>query len=163
MISTYGCSYLSYYGPPMLFPINTEVPIDLSKAGTTAEIEQKILFKDRYELYLRFFPSSTDNDSNEREWEYLNSLIGSWRHGVGQIIPVKLLVIKLEGKKEKILIDKEYFTKNMRGINTNSISRRLTVLHLEPGKYKIKIENQKDFPELSNVRVLLKVCYYGPK
>lgn len=101
----------------------------------------------------------------KKNYEQLILFLGGnagW-NGDGKTIPVKLWITKLDNKEKKIVLEKEYCTKRVKGVRGKSILRTLTAIDLEPGKYKIKIENKKDFQELSNVRVLLKVCYYGPK
>lgn len=156
LLACFGISTLIGGCAPLFLPVDVAIPLDLSKAGNTAETEFKIFLEDQYELKLEFF-SLTNWAPTDRD---LLKFLGDRENNPGAIIPLKLLVVRLSDEGEKVIIDKEYFTKGVEGVGEKSIIRNLTILRLEAGNYKIRIENKKDFPELVDIRVLSHIFYF---
>ena len=164
-----------------------EVPINLSKAGSTIDIEIRVKERGAYYFALEFLSTdevkngirdvniakkiagcnSYDSHTGEQRRicnyksakNQLGSLIDETYNSDGTIIPIKLTLFQILNDGTKRLIeDKVYQTKGSYS-NTRDFER----LILEKGKYSIRVENIKSILEMKNRKADFRFARHGTK
>lgn len=144
-----------------LFPFHVSMPIDLSRAGSVAEVVLNIQREDRYKFSLEFMSLKERAPIDT----HLRTILGDlpYENPIGITIPIRMTIVKLQAKEQLPVIDKIFNTKGVSGIAEKTILRDFTVLSLQPGEYKLRIESIGDFPELTQVPITLNIIYFFAK
>ncbi|MGE3612528.1 MAG: DUF5625 family protein [Sulfurimonas sp.] len=136
------------------------VPIDMSKAGNTAEIVIRSDDSDKTRYFSLYFVMGVPGQYQITSKDWLEKFVG---HGSieGTRTPVMLIIYSLEKDKESILFlnktieaggtDSRGFKLN--GQNIIYANRWIDAIKLPQGKYHIKLENLQDFPELKEIEI----------
>ena len=142
------------------------VAIDLSKAGSVSTTLIKINRDDNYKFSLAF---NFDREGKK----YLQDIpvymelikyLGDYRKSPpGAIIPVKLTINKLNTESQYPYHNRIYDTGGLYGSTDNAVFRQITIVHLEPGRYAVRLENLQDFPDLPKSTVTLEVLRFFAK
>jgi len=147
------------------------VPIDMSKTGKVADFIIRSDDSEKYRVFSLYFATRVDGkyDFHRNSWIYkflghgpIDGAASPCYNMDGTITPVKLTVYRLEKSKEpKLLFDKTIDTCG--GINGGIFKingqkgryerRGLLMTELPKGKYRIKLENLKSFPELKKIEI----------
>ncbi len=133
-----------------------KVPIDITKANTvsTTIIQIKPDELDRFRFNLEF---RLDERKTSRKFYDLRKLVGAHpntgkkiEHGriLGTTIPVKITIDRLVDDKENPYHDKIYFSKGINATRGQSLIRQITIIHLLPGKYAVRLENLRAIPDV---------------
>lgn len=144
------------------------VPIDMSKAGKVADFIIRSDDSEKYRVFSLYFATRVDGKYYFHWNSWIYKFLGHCpRYATepqcynmkGTVTPVKLTVYRLEKAKEpKLLFDKTKYTCGIEGglfkINGQKgryEERSLLMTELPKGKYRIKLENLKSFPELKKI------------
>lgn len=161
-------SYPILAGGCQLFAVSpyNKVPFDLSKAGSVATTIIKINRDDRYKFSLAF---TFERDGKKYlsdipvYMELHKFLRGYPKSPPGAIIPIKLTINKLDDESKNPQHEKVYETKGLHRSNDNAVFREITIVHLQPGRYSVRLESFKDFPDLPKATVTLEVLrFFAP-
>ena len=143
----------------VFLPVDAKIPLDLSKAGNSAEAEFQIWVEDDYVLELKCMTYVMGRDwdkDNDIEKYLLGGQFG--KRGAGAILPLHLTWVRLSGKKE----EKLYQVAGVRvgsSVSSKAIYGTIYHSHLKPGKYRLKITKLKDHPRLQYVPVEVVLRY----
>jgi hypothetical protein len=163
-----------------------EVPIDLSKEGDTVEFEAVITKADYYQFMLHFYTPQRRNDPAYKEeynvlYDALSSFVGKgsykthiddtgkkvYIYDTGQIIPIRVMIYKINRESKELISDKIYDTRGNNGLafrdTGDFIFRRITSYDFEKGRYFIKVENMKGFEFMNNKRSTMNLLKYRQK
>ncbi len=140
------------------------MPIDLSKAGNIVETNIRIDKQYSVEILLDYYSYSRlskEKKLKENHDKYVHIMEKYFgKNKPLPIFPIKLTVLKYEKTGTSIVVDKTYYTNS----RTTTSSRLIDELKLqEDGKYHIKIETVKDYPELSYLDVIVEIDYIRTK
>jgi len=139
-----------------------EVPIDLSTNGSITEFTVRIHeAHDTFEMELIFgLPEdkrSAEDIEKFKRFVSLNNETGA--AGDGTVIPLKVNIYRLAGKKRIFVKEEIYETKgNNGGYYNNKMERSVGYLGLYRGKYLIKIETLEGFEYLKDITT--KINFY---
>jgi hypothetical protein len=145
-----------------------EVPIDLSKEGDTVEFEAVITKADNYDFMLRFYTPQWENTTAYKEERHaLDFFVGGRNHREGQIVPIHIMIYKINKDDKELISDKTYDTKGDSGLalrdTGNFIFRRFAFRDFERGKYLIRVENINGFEFMKNKRSAVSLLKYRRK
>ena len=157
IIIAIGIASISSGCRPVLFPVNISLPVDLSRDGSTSDQEINLLFDDNYEIELQFHSSTNWAPGDKKLINYLGGESGNLS---GVVIPVQIIIVKINDKNKKIIIDKLFKTKGISGIGEKSIIRKISAVQLNSGIYHVKIINKNNNVELSDVNARLVIHYF---
>jgi len=134
------------------------VPIDLSKKGSTAEVVIRSDDSDKSRYFSIYFVMDAPGVSGAIDNYLLETFTG---HGSGQGIktPVRLTIYRIKKDKEPILfLDKtiEAAGRDSTAFEINGQKviyrdRYIYATELPEGKYRIRLKNLQDFPELKEI------------
>lgn len=142
-----------------------EVPIDMSKAGVVADFVIRSDDSEKTRVFSLYFVNGTTGNYKTTNKEWLEKFVG---HGdvIGTITPVKMTIYRLEKDKEPVVFYEgtiEAGGTHARGFELLD-GRRMTYhnrtfkwISLPKGKYRIQLENLKDFPELKGIEMYLAI------
>jgi hypothetical protein len=145
-----------------------EVPIDLSKEGDTVEFEAVITKADNYDFMLHFYMPQWENTTAYKEaFRALYDFVGHGDDISSQIVPIRVMIYKINKEDKELLRDEVYDTRGALGgtlgETNNYRFRRVTFCDLERGKYFIKVENIKGFEFMKNKRSTISLLKYKQK
>jgi hypothetical protein len=142
-----------------------EVPIDMSKAGTVADFVIRSNDSEKYRVFSLYFVRFPLGKVGYGSEPWLDDFIG---HGPdrGTTTPVKLTIYRIEKDKEPIQFYEA--TIEARGRDSRGFylldgrkmafdDRWVDEMRLPKGKYRIQLENIKEFPELKRIEMYFAV------
>ncbi|AFV96976.1 DUF5625 family protein [Sulfuricurvum sp.] len=148
-----------------------EVPIDMSKAGIVADFvirsDDSEKYRDFWLVFVRY-PSGKYREEIKDSTPWLDEFIGGGTRNIdgseikGTITPVKLTIYRLEKDKEPTLFYEatiEAGGRDARGfylLDGRKMAhdmRWVKEMRLPKGKYRIRLENLKAFPELKEIEM----------
>lgn len=137
------------------------VPIDLSKVGNVADFMLRSVDSEKGGHFSLYFVIRKDGKQlyDNRHWINEFVLGGQKREGVST--PIRLTIYRIEQDGEAILFyDKTIEAKGwsgtggyMNGAEVTYWMRNIDVFSLPKGKYSIRLENIKEFPELKEIEM----------
>jgi hypothetical protein len=136
------------------------IPINLSKSGSTAEIVIRSDDSDKIRVFSLYFVIGKKGKDSYSRNHWIYEFVG--RPGSGTVTPVKLTIYRIEKDKEPTLfyegrIEVEDSSGSGLGINKREdiayMKRRIDSMYLSEGKYRIRLENLQDFPELKETEI----------
>lgn len=130
--------------PPVSFPF------DASKASTTVDATIRIVEEKYYLLDLVFRGASS------ADMRALRELAGDAERRSGIVVPVHVVVTN---EWQQVLFDRTIDTRGMYASSTLRVLRRIGVVGLRPGLYRIRASTTEDIPELSGANIELSVTY----
>ena len=134
------------------------VPIDLSKKGSTAEVVIRSDDSDKSRYFSIYFVVGVSGVIDKLH-EHLSETFIGYGPRQGVITPVRLTIYRIKKDKEPILfLDKtiEAGESHFRGFELNGQKviyddRYIYATELPEGKYRIRLKNLQDFPELKEI------------
>jgi len=139
------------------------VPIDLSKAGNTAEIKMRVKNEWNYQCCLLFYYTFPEHHEIDN---FIENFVGTTKYRTdsglpiysGTSVPIKLSIYKIDRKKKQLLSLHTYLTiASIASGGNNStgyyLQRLVQTFKFEKGKYILKIENLKGFSRLQDCKV----------
>jgi hypothetical protein len=140
-----------------------EVPIDLSKEGDTVEFEAVITKADNYQFMLRLYKPQWENTTAyKEERRALGFFVGDGNKD-GQIVPIRVMIYKINKEDKELLSDKTYDTKGDDGLTGDFLFRRIISYDFNKGKYFIRVENIKGFEFMKNKRSTINLLKHRRK
>lgn len=137
--------------PPVTFPLQ------VSKAGSSAEIDVQIQEAREYRFII-LFPYR-----NLAERARVAQLVGvsapityrapdgrMVRETTGVMIPLHLTIHAMDGQTE-LVKDERYDTRGREGFGAKYYARLIAAISLQPGLYRIRLEALQDTPEVSDI------------
>lgn len=157
-----GCTP-SLPSPPM------RIPFAVHKAGSKVEATFLIRKEVTYLFALEYLYRSDDLNVKE----YIQKLAGTGQSdasgryintGIPVYLKFKLVQINNDTGREKVLYDEELSEHPRRSWDHQSLDKRIAVIPLSTGYYRVSVENLRDVPELSNIAVNFELIEdYRPK
>lgn len=149
------CSSCSQFFVPAFLPVDADMPIDLSKAGNTAEKEFRIWVQDDYRVQWQFRTSGGVEDNEVHKY-----LLGESIQRLGVSIPVHLTLVRVESGGDSVFYDKDVTVQcNSLAPGGGFIFGNLIRLPLSPGKYRLKITSLQDHYRLQYVPTTVYITY----
>ncbi len=153
------------------------VPIDITKAGSTASTLIRVRYNriyDEFGFYLEFYvPEDLGKYSPayDKKWEQLAEFVGEPLFPAGGVvrrtgveIPVRLTVNRVEDGRQIPFHNQVYYTKGLYSGGFGRFARRIRVLYMQPGYYQVQLENLTAITTLpEGVPVFFVVLPAGPK
>ena len=162
-----------------------KIPIDLSKKGTVVDTVFRVNYDESTRFYLDFECkdwrhndgkpdggkdcnemrkfiglNAYSNGKNISHFDYedakviLGDIIDKSYDFDGTRVPLKVTLKKITDKNAATILDQVYHTK---GSGNSDGTREIIIKHLERGKYRLTIENLKDFKELAHRPMKLRI------
>src|ERR1035437_7872565 len=136
-----------------------ELPFAVHQAGATVSTELRIVERHKYPFFLVFMFNEKDRADQER----VRKLVGYHqkdRHGKfiepGIPIPSKITINIIDSSGERLFLKKEVLTMGMdSGPSINDFDRKVDLIELAPGLYRVTVQGLKDIPELKDTKVIL--------
>lgn len=163
------CFFLSGYIPPPSLPSPPiHIPIAVHKAGSKAETTFLIREDSRYFFALEYLYRS--DDLNVRN--YIRELAGTGQSdatgryintGIPVYLNFKLVQINSETGTEKILQHQELSEHPVFSMGHESLDKRIAIVPLTAGYYRVSVENLREVPELSGIAANLKLIEHRRK
>jgi hypothetical protein len=134
------------------------------QSGATVSTELRVVEKHKYPFFLVFMFNEKDRADQER----VRKLIGSGGKNklTGKLvdpgipIPLKITINVIDSSGERLFLEKEVLTMGMdSGPAINFFDRKVDLIELLPGLYRVTVQSLKDIPELMNTKVIL--CIYA--
>ncbi len=134
-----------------------KLPFTVQKAGTTVETEMRIVEHRVYILSLCFSYKEGDQVDRAR----VKKLVGDqYKNGdPGIPTPLKLKVSAIEPAGERVIVDKEVLELRLQAWGADFFRKEIDSVRLEPGHYRIRVENLINAPELAEVPITLSIGY----
>lgn len=135
-----GCgSYIA----PMFLPVDAKLTMDLSQKGTTAETTFRIWVKDSYRLRL-------DLPGGREVYRYLGGDFSIPARSIGASLPVHLTLTRLKGRTEEVIEDRDtaWGGVGIMSVSGSGYGLGFEYFDLKPGKYRLRITNLKEHPQL---------------
>ncbi len=152
---------------PPLSPIK-QVPIDITKAGSTASILIRIRYHRSYDFfgYRLVFNMPEDLEKNSLAYrerrDQLAEFVGQYASGVK--IPVKIMVNRVKDGRQIPFHEQVYYTEGCYSWGHRRFTRRIKSFYMNPGYYQVRLENLTAITSLpEGVTVALEVLPSGRK
>ena len=136
-----GCGFID--PAPLFLPVHAELTMDLSQKGTTAETTFRIWVEDSYRLRL-------DLPGGREVYKYLGGGFSTPVRSIGASLPVHLSLVRLNGQTEEVIEDCDTAWGGVGVMSWSGSGYGLGAEHfdLKPGKYRLRITNLKEHPQL---------------
>ena len=144
----------------VLLPVDADMTIDLSRAGSTAEKEFRIWVQEDYRVRWHFQTSGGVKDNEVHK--YLLGKFSSKKPRLGASLPVHLTLVRVRSGGDTVFYDEDLTVQcsSLAPGGRFIIGNVFVVpLPLDPGKYRLKITNLKDHPRLQYVPTTIYVTY----
>lgn len=154
--------------PPSLPSPPMRIPFAVHQAGSKVETTFLIRKEVNYFFALEYLFPSDDLKLSER----IRDLAGTGQSdasgryintGIPVYLKFKLVQINSDTGTEKILHDEELSEHPRRSWNHQSLDKRIAVIPLSTGYYRVSVENLRDVPELSDIAVNFKLKEFSRK
>lgn len=152
-------SLASWFGQsdPLKPPIIA--PFEVQKVGAVFTTELHVVDHGIYTFILRLCFKENDAEDRKR----VRKLAGDYgkdKNGKliepGVSIPLRLTISSIDEKGENPLLEREYVEAEMYSYGDDSFDKRIDLIELIPGRYRIRVESLSNVPELAGTPV-----YFG--
>lgn len=131
------------------------IPIDLHQPGSIEETDFEMAQDDRVTLRLRFFVN--DQVHRDRLLVFLDSPKKS-----RIFVLLKIQITQYVDSKNATILERIYSVPGLFGVAENFFDIKIDDLTIKSGKYRIRLETIKAFPELSDTKVEFGMYYIRP-
>ena len=128
---------------PRFLPVHAELTMDLSREGASAETTFRIWVKDSYRLRL-------DLPGGREVYRYLGGAFSMPARSIGASLPVHLTLTRLKGRTEEVIEDRDtaWGGVGVMSASASGYGLGFEYFDLKPGKYRLRITNLKEHPQL---------------
>ncbi|WP_156629566.1 DUF5625 family protein [Methylobacterium sp. Leaf85] len=140
-----------------------EVPFQAGIKSSQAEFILDVWNKARHSFYINLYfnAGSRDDPDRNKDRDRVRKIAGHGGYNIitkrridnGLTIPVRLTIVRLNGKDDELILDKVYDDPIGDGFTERYYAKLIVRYSLEPGIYKARIEALKDLPSLQTVPV----------
>ncbi len=141
-------------------PLN--LPFNVQKSGSKVETELWVARHRVYSFNLMFMAKQNDQGDRVR----IGELAGRWatdqnrqpievEPGVPVLLKLRIDLIKSSGINT--ILEKEFSDIRTAGGNADFVYKKITLVPLKPGHYRISIESLKDAPKLQETPVIFQI------
>ncbi len=132
-----------------------ELPFSVQYVGSRIEMELPITETRYYAFALGFKSKEGDYVERERMWKLAGDggydKTGKYiDNGIPIFLKLKIVPIN---KQKQIVLDKEISELRTISHNSTTITKEITRIELDPGRYRVIVENQKDIPEMNGADI----------
>ncbi len=142
--------------PPLVLPFAVQ------QAGNKVETELQVHEYRPYIFDLRLGFVEKDSEDRERV-KKLAGDYGRSKEGKllkpGVAVPLRLRISVIDSFPEKTLLEREILEEEMWAYGADNFKKRIAIVPLKPGHYRISVESLKDMPELIGTTVALGIGY----
>lgn len=144
---------------PLKPPIS--LPFAVQKAGSKAGAEVRIIERQTYAFELQYFHKENDQDDRANTWNLaggsLKDKSGKWVEP-GAPLRIKLKIIRRLERGEQIQFEEDISNPRLTSWGGNSLDAKLANVLLDPGIYRVSVENLNDAPEFQGAKVSLRIA-----
>lgn len=151
-----GCANGSQPPTPPL-----SLPFEVQKAGYKVESELRIVERQTYTFELQYFFRENDQADRAKVWKLaggsLKDKTGT-RVELGAPLRIKLKIIRKLEDNEQPQLEKNIANPHLYSWGGDSLNSKIANILLDPGIYKVSVENLSDAPEFQGIKVGLRIA-----
>jgi len=136
------------------------LPFEVHKAGYKVESEFRIVERQTYAFELQYFPIENDQVDRDRVWKLAGGHFideaGKWVEP-GAPLRIKLKIIQIRDGSEQSLFEENIANPHLSSWSWDLDAKLANVL-LDPGIYKVSVENLMYAPEFQGMKVSLRIA-----